>query len=219
MAEEVKKRRGRPPWTEEQKEAFRKKKAEAEAAGKPIKYGPGGRHNFPQMLGIGESEEDKAMISRLIGEARLSFKMPKPKNDDELERRIQDYFELCETRGMIPTVEEMSMFMGYSRQYMNEVRRGKAKGFSPRTKDIFDRVADFMAAFDAKLAMTGKIRDAVYIFRSKNYHDMKDQQEVTFTANTNTEQEMSREDLESWLLEDGKKVEVHFKEDEPSSKG
>ena len=209
MADEVKKKRGRPPWTPEQREAYQKRRDELKKKGITM------RPNFPQVIGFGGSPEDKEMIAKIIGEVRMSFEMPMPKNDDELEQRVVDYFELCERRQMIPTMEELSMYIGFSKEYVSDVRRGKTNGFSPRTKEICNRITAAMSAIDAKLAMTGRVRDAIYIFRSKNFYGMKDQQEVTFNANVNSEQEMSREDLENWFLEDGKKIETKFVDDEP----
>lgn len=217
MAEQVKpkKKIGRPPWTPEQRAEYYRKKAEREAAGLPApERGMGGTKNFAINLGIGETPEDKAMVSRMLGEARLALKQQKPKSDEELEERIDGYFEFCQTRGVIPTVEEMCLYIGYTRQYVQRIRAGIDRGFSPRTKVIFDRMMEFMATFDAKLVMAGKVRDAVYIFRGKNYHDMKDQQEVTINANAQNDQEMSKEDLEKWFLEDGKKVMTTFSDDD-----
>lgn len=219
MSEEpkVKRGRGRPRWTDEQRAEYYRKKAEREAAGIPAPLrGMGGRANFkrPQDLGIGETDEDKLMIARLLGEARIALKQERPKSDEELKERILGYFEFCEKRCMIPTVEELCLYIGYSHSTVYSIRHGRQKGFSPQTKEILDRMMSFMSTFDAKLAMTGKIRDAVYIFRSKNYYGMRDQLEHTLTANVTEEKEMSREELEQWFLEDGKTVETEFAEEE-----
>lgn len=212
---EVKPKRkpGRPKWTEEQRAEYYRKKEEREAAGiAPPERGMGGKKNFLS-LGIGDSPEDKALISKIISESRVAFKMPKPKSDEELEARLDSYFAFCEERGCVPTVEELGMYIGYSRFWMRDIREGRCNGFSPRTRETITKVSEFMASIDAKLVMAGKVRDAIYIFRSKNYHGMKDEQELTVSANTGSEQEMSKEQIEQWFLDDGKKVETEFREE------
>lgn len=166
-----------------------------------------------QNLGVGESEEDKEMISKIVTQAVAAFRMPQCRNDEELEQRIDRYFVGCANSGTIPTVEELYMYLGYAPSTVSQIRNGTSPGFSPNTRHILDAAANMMGTIDAKMAMTGKVRDAIYIFRSKNYHGMSDNKEITVSAAPRDEKQMSKEDLEKWF-EAENVVETTFKEDE-----
>ena len=210
---EKKRRPGRPPWTAEQREQYHRTIAQrAERKAEEEAEKPARRSNGPMVLGVGQSPEDREMVSKLLKEAIVAYKMPKPKDDAELEKRIEDYFVYCGEQGVIPTVEEICMYIGYSKEWVYKTRTGSRPGYSPRTKDILNRMLEVMAVMDAKLAMTGKIRDAVYIFRSKNFHGMKDQQEVVVGTNLSNDVEVSKDELENFFM-----LEQTFPEDEPSS--
>lgn len=200
-------------WTPATREAYEKEKARLQATGKPMPKGWAAKFNSPINNWIGDSEEDRAVIKRLLGETRLAYKMPGVKSDAELEERLDNYFERCVEYGIIPTVEEMCLYIGYTRNWVSEIRIGKKPGFSPDTKRLLNAAMEFMATIDAKMVMTGKVRDAVYIFRGKNYHGMKDQQDVTISTDGG-EKDMSKEELEDWFLEDGKKIVQEFPEDQ-----
>ena len=52
-----------------------------------------------------------------------------------------------------------------------------------------------MAAIDAKLVSEGKIPQVVYIFRSKNFYGMKDQQDVILSPGQMQSAEASPEEI------------------------
>ena len=231
--DEQKEKRKKYAWTPEHRANYQKamaererRKAEALAQGLELKKkehppksftGKGNAKaylNLPNRVQLPDTDENREMVSRIIGEARLAYKQPKPATDEELERRLDEYWKFCEERVCVPTVEEMCMYLGYCVSAISKMRTGVRNGLSARTKDILDRAYSFIGAIDSKLAVQGKIRDAVYIFRAKNFYDMKDQQELTVSGANDNTAEMSKDDLEQWFLEDGKKVETSFKEDE-----
>ena len=59
-----------------------------------------------------------------------------------------------------------------------------------------------MSAIDADLALRGLIRDAVYIFRGKNYYGMKDQQDVVVQAKNIFGADVDRKEIERRLTEE-----------------
>jgi hypothetical protein len=48
---------------------------------------------------------------------------------------------------------------------------------------MIKKAKDLIAAYDANLVAEGKLNPVTYIFRSKNYYGMKDQQEHVITPN------------------------------------
>lgn len=201
-----KKKMGRPPWTPEQHEAYRRKMAERKARGLPASNG----QDVPLTP---EGELDRAMVSKTLNSILDAVKQPRVQSDAELEQRLTNYFQYCADHGITPTMEEMSLYIGYSYSWVRAVRCGFKQGFSPRTKEILERVKNIFGTYDAKLAVAGKMRDAIYIFRSKNFYDMRDQQDVVLNTDVTTERELSREDMEKWFLDDGA-VETEFADED-----
>ena len=102
-------------------------------------------------------------------------KIGKPKTQQEMQDRIDDYFQLCQTSGLNPTVEGLALAVDYDRRSLFDIQTGKGKlAFS----DIVKKAKDFIANYDAILASANKINSAVYCFRSKNFYGMKDVQQV-----------------------------------------
>ena len=48
---------------------------------------------------------------------------------------------------------------------------------------MMQRAKDILSAIDAELVQTGKVNPVVYIFRAKNFYDMRDQQDVVVVPN------------------------------------
>ena len=106
-------------------------------------------------------------------------KIGKPKTQQEMQDRIDDYFQLCQTAGLNPTVEGLALAVDYDRRSLFDIQTGKGKlAFS----DIVKKAKDFIANYDAILASANKINSAVYCFRSKNFYGMKDQISVEATS-------------------------------------
>ena len=145
------------------------------------KRGRGGTANFPNSRA--NMTQDKALVSKLLGEVLHEYKKPRVKDDEELAQRLNDYFQYCAENGQIPTVEEMVMSTGYSWTTFWEWETGKKRGFSPETAEIIKKSKDFMRTFDAKLVISGKLNFLAYCFRSKNYYGLTDKQEVVLTPN------------------------------------
>lgn len=110
------------------------------------------------------------------------FAKPKVQSDEELKERTIQFFEECLSSGEVLTWEKYCMAIGYSRSSVNCWLHGQ-KGASPERVDFIKKTKDLMAAYDAELAVTGKINPVSYIFRAKNYYGMKDQQDVIVAPN------------------------------------
>ena len=129
-----------------------------------------------------ESNDDrKAYNARSIMQMMDLFNRPKVRDEEDAIQRTQDYFLRCANLGIRPTWEEYAMAMGVSRQslwyWVNGIKN------PPFDADIVRRAKDFMAAYDARMVTDGKLNPVTYIFRSKNYYDMKDTQDVVVSPN------------------------------------
>lgn len=144
------------------------------------KTGRGGADNFPNRRFVPENDEDKALVSQLIGEILTEYRKDRVRSDEELSQRLDDYFRRCAARGQTPTVEEMCLSTGWTIQTVRDWQCGANKGFSSQTSEIIKKAKNFMQTFDAKLVIAGKMNFLAYCFRAKNYYGMRDQQDLAF---------------------------------------
>ena len=168
-----------------------------------VSKGRGGKHNFPAAIIQPESDEDKAIVSNLLGEVFTEYKQPKVTSDAQLQQRLDDYFTRCAQRGQIPTVEEMCMATGYTSSTCWDWEHGRNKGFSSETSEIMKKAKEFLKTFDAKMVVSGKLNFLAYCFRAKNYYGMVDKQEHVITPNTVDENYSAENIRDRYLLEKG----------------
>ena len=165
--------------------------------------GRGGKGNFPNAKVAVVTNEDKALVSKLLTEVLVEYRQPKVKSDEELAARLNDYFVRCANSGQIPTVEEMCMSTGYSYWTCYDWETGKNKGFSSETSQIIKKAKEMLKTFDAKLVISGKLNFLAYCFRAKNYYGMVDKQEYVVTPNMQTDSDYSADDIaKKYLVDD-----------------
>ena len=151
--------------------------------------GRGGKYNFPnaRMKLIEQDDEKRAFLAKCIENNLVFFNVGvqnKVKNDEELCERLNWFFAQCAETQQIPNVEKMANALGYHRNTLFEWENGIKNGFSPATREIIHQAKQILASIDAELASEGKTQPVVYMFRAKNFYNMKDQQDVVVTPNT-----------------------------------
>lgn len=137
---------------------------------------------FPKMQGLVwwmASEDNRDFLSEVISAGRRAFRMHPVKSNEELISRIEEYFSIVQGRRVPPTVEEFSLYLGYSVKVLRELILGQAVGFPDvakygETSAILTRAMDVLHSADAIQAMRRMSDASTYIFRSKNYYDMRD---------------------------------------------
>lgn len=167
--------------------------------------GRGGKYNFPNasMKLLEHDDEKREFMAKCI-ENNLAFfnvGMNKVKNDEELCERLNFFFSECARTQQLPTVEKMANCVGYHRQSLFNWEKGVERGFSPATGEIIRKAKQILAGIDAELAQEGKIQPVVYLFRSKNFYGMRDQQDVVVTPNTNAIDSADLETIEAKYAE------------------
>lgn len=136
---------------------------------------------------IMSSDENRSFSSKTIAELRKSWVMPRVQSNHELVERIDQYFELVQNREVPPTIEELSLYCGYTYWTIRDWESGANKGFSDvesglTTSNIVKRTKEFLHAYDAIMAASGKMNFLSYCFRSKNYYNMSDKQELVVVS-------------------------------------
>lgn len=75
------------------------------------------------------------------------------------------------------------------------------RGVHDEFSDTIKKSKDFIANYDALLANNNKINAAVYCFRSKNFYDMKDVQQVEVAATPAGDVPVNSQDIVAALPE------------------
>ena len=139
--------------------------------------GRGGKHNFPNA----KPPENPEDARRVLSEALHWYSLPRAETDEEIEERLAYFFQYCAEKGERPTVEKMCLALGYERQTVWLWRTEASR--RPSLKPIIKRAYEVLAAYDAGMAVEGKMNPVPYIFRAKNYYDMKDTADIVVTPN------------------------------------
>src|SRR5690606_23107268 len=134
--------------------------------------------------------------------AELMYWCTKPKavTDEEIAERLTEYFERTFGEGQLPTVEGMCLALEYAQETIRRREPG-AEGSTHAGRDMINKARDLIAAYDANLVAEGKLNPVTYIFRSKNYYGMKDQQEHVITPNNPLGDAASPEEIKRRLDE------------------
>jgi hypothetical protein len=184
-----------------------KQKADINAESKAIqkaensKPKPRGRKgHFPQSIDKTLTNTSNEDISRIIAESFQYFDRKPPKDNEELKERVNGYFYDCTSKGQLPTVEGLALACGVVRQTLFDWENQR-RSVNPERADIIKRARQVLAEIDAKLASEGKIPQVVYIFRSKNFYGMRDQQEVVLTPNNPLGDEQNAEQLKQKYID------------------
>lgn len=96
----------------------------------------------------------------------------KPETDQEVQERIDQYFQFCAQSGVRPGIESLCLSLHISRTTLFNWIRGY--GCSPERKQIAERAKSFIGAFLEQSVLRGKISPPAGIFVMKNWLGYKD---------------------------------------------
>lgn len=119
-------------------------------------------------------------IKQIMTNVLYWYKRDIVKSDEECAERLNEFFQRLSETGEVPTVEKMCLSLGTVR---NTVWGWEQGNLGPVRANMIKKAKEIMAALDAELVSQGKIPQVTYIFRSKNFFGMKDQQDVVVTPN------------------------------------
>lgn len=94
------------------------------------------------------------------------------KNKEELEKRVNEYFEYCEVNEKPCTISGLAYFLGVNRRTVVNYANREAYG------DVIERARDRVLMDMEEGAMVGKYNPAITIFGMKNNFEMSDKTEV-----------------------------------------
>ena len=103
---------------------------------------------------------------------------------DECLNDIGDYFKLCDKYNIIPTIASLSLYLGVNKetiyQYANNPKMYECS-------NILKTAIQTCQAYHENAFMSGEVPPVAFIFYAKNYYGMKDQTDVRFNQDQNTD--------------------------------
>lgn len=100
---------------------------------------------------------------------------------EKLEDEITKFFELCDRTNTIPTVVNLSVWLGCNRDTIYAHANDSNSPFS----GIFKNVINFFHGTIESSAIGGGVNPVLYMFLSKNYFGMRDDKNIQVTAQGN----------------------------------
>lgn len=118
-----------------------------------------------------DPEVRRTQISEAISSS-LQFLAEPAKTDDEVKERINVYFAKCESQALPPSIEGLCLCLGIT----TEEGKAWSKG-ETITKDryrIWHTALTVLEDVDQKLVTLGYLPQVQYIWRSKNFYNMRE---------------------------------------------
>lgn len=120
----------------------------------------------PAVAQNGTTTSPKNDIAKLINETSQWVQTP-IESDDELDRRIGEYFNLCVSKGELPIFETMSLYLGVSDD--EALRWVSGDGCSNKRKRLMQVALTRMKAIEGKAMYANMLPYVPSIWRSKQY--------------------------------------------------
>ena len=105
-------------------------------------------------------------IASLISEVSLWGNTP-AEDDETVEKRVGEYFNLCASKGEIPIFETLCLYLGTDDETGLAWSRGE--GCSSKRKHVLQSALTRMKAIEGKASQRNMIPIATYIWRGKQY--------------------------------------------------
>lgn len=105
---------------------------------------------------------------------------------EEVEKRIQEYFDLCAETSQLPSIKALALYIGVPyrtlKKYIDDP--------TSRYNELLVMARDYCHIVVENGALNNKVNPATYMFTAANYYDMKNTQSVEI-GRTSTEKELA----------------------------
>ena len=168
---------------------------------------PRGGNNFltDAALNVEAGDNTKYVLlgARLFNLPSIDLKDPQQVND-----RLNEFFQIHAEADMKPTVAGMGMALGLDRRRLWEIKTGNygtqraMEDLPTLTKDSIKKAYEYMEILWENYMQNGKINPVSGIFLGKNNFGYQDKTEMVVTPNTNSDTDYSVEDIRKRYLPD-----------------
>lgn len=135
---------------------------------------------------------EPTFTKKTISELREIFNLPKPETDEDVSKRIYDFFIFCEEKGMRPGIELLSLFLGVTRMTIWNWSNGVT--CSEARRDMINHAKSLIASFLEQSHLQGKLNPVSAIFLSKCWLGYTE--DLTVKLDTQTAQQLPRQTIE-----------------------
>ena len=127
------------------------------------------RNNYPQ---AGLDEIEPGSVQQIVTSLKELHDLGQPKTDEEVAKRIDDYFEFCQRSSIRPGIESLCMSLHISRTTL--FRWNNGDNCSTYRQELIQSAKSFIGAFLEQAMLCGKISPPSGIFLLKNWLSYKD---------------------------------------------
>lgn len=221
-----KRKRGRPPWTEadhaKNAATWAKKRAKRDEERKAlIAANPG---KTKKELGLNYSWKpadgsDSGYRRVMLKQARVGISLPPIdiKDPKQVEQRICEYFDFCESADKLPNGPGMANWLGVSKSTLHQWRTGAVN--QATHTPIIQRAYSVMEEILVDSVQGSKKADIGGMFILKTTFGYKEDQDVPMSDSTQNDQLPSVEEIKRIYLNDGKTVETTFADEQKGDGG
>lgn len=115
---------------------------------------------------------EPSVVQEIVTSLKELHDMGKPKTDDEVAERIDEYFAFCANSSIRPGVESLSMSLHIDRTTL--FKWSKGINCSNERQEIIQSAKSFISAYIEQAMLGGKISPPSGIFLMKNWLNYKD---------------------------------------------
>ena len=119
----------------------------------------------------GQTSTPVNKIAKLIAESS-AWLNSRVKNDSEVDTRIEEYFNLCVSKGELPMFETLALYLGIDDETLKKWMLGD--GCSTRRREALQYALTRMKAIEGKGLYSGDVPTVPSIWRSKQYFGYKE---------------------------------------------
>jgi len=140
-------------------------------------------------------------VSQMLSDIVQLSRLPKVATDEELQERIDWYFQYCIKNDIRPGVEGMALACGVNRRTLWDWETGYSRSGS-RRGEIIRQAKQQLAAFLEKLTLYGKINPVSAIFMAKNHFGYQDKTELEIAPSNALGQQLTPEEIAKRIPKD-----------------
>ena len=141
------------------------------------------KRNRPDLAKFGEENTEPGDNTRYLRMARVSLSLPDIDVSDpqQVEQRINQYFDFCEQNDRKPNMIGMANWLGVDRATVNSWKTGEYR--SETHLPVIKKAVDILEELWVDYMLNGKVNPGSGIFLGKNMFQYKDVADIVVTPN------------------------------------
>lgn len=143
----------------------------------------------------------KTEISDTLASINVLSKLQPVTNDDELQERVDWYFEFCVHNGIRPGYESLALACGCNRRTLWNWETKKVLT-DTRRSEIIGEAKQKLATFHESMMLSGRINPVSGIFIAKNNYGYTDKTEIEIAPKNPLGDTLSPEDIAKQIPQD-----------------